>query len=198
VQRRTDQEIKIRVKKKRHKQFILVHSFSRTTSSLPCPSNKESSTKSINCTIPIIHTVFTPCKNQDTIWVLPTNFVTPFQATFIFLAFQFEFSIKSYDRLKFFCPKFVLSALPLFYLSFFKAPSTVYKMIRKIQSQFLWGWDHEDRKIAWISWDNVCSPKELEGLGVRDINKFNEALITKWKWRFSCGKRGGMEGCIGV
>jgi len=63
-------------------------------------------------------------------------------------------------------------------------------MIRKIQTQFRWSWGHEDRKIAWIAWDDVCSPKDMGGLGVRDINKFNEAQIAKWKWRFGVEKVG--------
>ena len=48
--------------------------------------------------------------------------------------------------------KFVISALPLFYFSFFKAPKVVYNQIRKIQAKFLWGWEFEERKIAWVKW----------------------------------------------
>ena len=77
--------------------------------------------------------------------------------------------------------KSVLSPLPLFYLSFFKALTTISKLIRKIQIWFLWGWGHDDRKIAWISWDKVCTPKEMGGLGVSDISRFNVALVAKWK-----------------
>jgi len=36
--------------------------------------------------------------------------------------------------------KLVLNALPLFYLSFFKAPSIVCIQVIKQNSQFLWGW----------------------------------------------------------
>jgi len=78
----------------------------------------------------------------------------------------------------------------LFYLSFSKTPSKVCKVIRRIQIQFLWDWGHDARKIAWIAWDKVCSPKEMGGLGVRDISKFIEVLIAKWKWRFGVEKKG--------
>jgi len=84
--------------------------------------------------------------------------------------------------------KEVINALPLFYLSFFKAPNTICKLIRKIQIQFLWSWGHNDRKIAWVAWDKVCSPIKAGGLGVRDIHKFNVALFRKW--RFGVGKEG--------
>jgi len=65
--------------------------------------------------------------------------------------------------------KAVINALLLFYLSFFKVPSTVCNLIRKIQIQFLWGWSQADRRIAWVASEKVCSPKECGGLGIRDI-----------------------------
>jgi len=72
---RTDQNWKRKVKKNITQSIILVHPSSRATSSLLCPSSKESSTKSINCSITINHTIPTPCKNQETHWIeqlLPT------------------------------------------------------------------------------------------------------------------------------
>ena len=75
--------------------------------------------------------------------------------------------------------KSVLSALPLYYLSFFKAPKSVCKELIKIQRNFLWGWGSEDRKIAWVRWENICKPKEVGGLGIRDIGNFNTALLAK-------------------
>jgi len=46
----------------------------------------------------------------------------------------------------------VISALPLFYFSFFRAPVSVCNLIRCIQAQFLWRWGHDSRKIAWVKW----------------------------------------------
>jgi len=37
------------------------------------------------------------------------------------------------------------------------------------------------RKIAWISWDNICKPKLEGGLGIKHIDKFNNALLGKWR-----------------
>ncbi|GAU28977.1 hypothetical protein TSUD_391750 [Trifolium subterraneum] len=34
-----------------------------------------------------------------------------------------------------------------------------------------------------VKWDIVCKPKELRGLGVRDIRAVNISLLTKWRWR---------------
>ena len=79
--------------------------------------------------------------------------------------------------------KSVISALPLYYMSFFKMPKSVEKELIKIQRNFLWGWGSEARKIAWVSWENICKPKEMGGLGIRDIGNFNIALLAKWKWK---------------
>jgi len=86
--------------------------------------------------------------------------------------------------------KFVISALPLFYFSFFKAPIAVCNQIRRIQARFLWGWGFEQRKIAWVKWEKVCSPVAAGGLGIKDIGCFNDALLTKWKWRFVAVEEG--------
>jgi hypothetical protein len=77
----------------------------------------------------------------------------------------------------------VLSAIPIFYLSFLKLPKTVWKLIRRIQRDFLWGAKGGRKRICWVKWDVVCQPKRLGGLGVRDIRAVNISLLTKWRWR---------------
>ncbi|XP_058784562.1 uncharacterized protein LOC131659376 [Vicia villosa] len=39
------------------------------------------------------------------------------------------------------------------------------------------------KSIHWICWDTVCKPREEGGLGVRNVEIMNAALISKWKWR---------------
>jgi len=79
--------------------------------------------------------------------------------------------------------KFVITALPLFYLSFFKASITMCNKIRKLQAKFLWGWGHEGKQISWVSWEKVCRPLQEGGLRIKDVGNFNVALLSKWKWR---------------
>ena len=69
--------------------------------------------------------------------------------------------------------KSVLSAIPLYYLSLFKAPEEVCKSIIRIQRRFLWGWGKEKRSISWVSWKEVCKEHEEGGLGIKEIRKFN-------------------------
>ena len=62
--------------------------------------------------------------------------------------------------------KAVLTTLPLFYLSFFKAPKTVINKLSSIQIQFLWGGKLEEKKIAWVSWTQCCASRDVGGLGI--------------------------------
>jgi len=86
--------------------------------------------------------------------------------------------------------KSVFTSLPLYYLSFFKAPKMVCESIIRIQRRFLWGWGRENRPIPWVSWDKLCRPLEEGRLGIKDIRKFNATLLAKWKWRLMSGEKG--------
>jgi hypothetical protein len=77
----------------------------------------------------------------------------------------------------------VLNAIPIFYLSYMKIPVHVWKQVRRIQREFLWGGKRGRKKINWIKWDVVCLPKKKGGLGVRDVRAVNISLLTKWRWR---------------
>jgi hypothetical protein len=79
--------------------------------------------------------------------------------------------------------KSVLTALPIYFLSFFKAPSGIISQIESLFKNFLWGGSDEAKKIHWVKWDKICKAKERGGLGVRDVRVFNIALLGKWWWR---------------
>ena len=80
---------------------------------------------------------------------------------------------------------FVLSALPIYLLSFIRIPKKVVHKIVSIQRNFLWGAHQEARKIPWVKWDIVCLPKSQGGLGIKDLSLFNEALLGKWGWQLA-------------
>jgi hypothetical protein len=81
----------------------------------------------------------------------------------------------------------VLNAIPIFYLSFLKIPVQVWKIIKRIQREFLWGCRGGRKRVNWVKWDDVCKPKHLGGLGVRDLRVVNISLLAKWRWRLISG-----------
>ena len=76
----------------------------------------------------------------------------------------------------------ILNALPIYLLSFFKIPHRVAHRLVSLQRNFLWGGDHEHKKIPWVKWDVIFLPKIDGGLGIKDISKFNVALLGRWIW----------------
>jgi hypothetical protein len=79
--------------------------------------------------------------------------------------------------------KSVLSALPIYFLSFFKAPIGIISKLESLFKQFLWGGSEDVRKINWVKWVNVRRPLEEGGLGIRNLRILNLALLGKWGWK---------------
>lgn len=89
----------------------------------------------------------------------------------------------------------ILSAFPLFFLSFFRIPKGVLKEARKIMRNFLWGGSEGNSKVAWVKWEQVCRPKDFGGLGLKDWALFNTSLLGKWRWKLM---QGNMDICSRV
>jgi hypothetical protein len=81
--------------------------------------------------------------------------------------------------------KSTLSNMPTYMLSLFPIPADVAKRIEKIQRDFLWGGMNDEFKCHLVEWDKVCAPIDEGGLGIRNMRRFNQALLGKWLWRFA-------------
>ena len=65
----------------------------------------------------------------------------------------------------------VLTAMPIYLLSFYRIPKKVAQKIVAIQRNFLWGGDNDTSKIPWVKWDTVCLSKARGGLGIKDVSQ---------------------------
>ncbi|CAN1849884.1 Putative ribonuclease H protein At1g65750 [Linum perenne] len=81
--------------------------------------------------------------------------------------------------------KSVLSGLPIYFMSLFKAPATVIRRLENLQCRFLWAGDLQKDKVHWIAWESVKAPRCFGGLGIQDMKILNAALLSKWAWRFA-------------
>ncbi|KAJ9536687.1 hypothetical protein OSB04_un000160 [Centaurea solstitialis] len=76
----------------------------------------------------------------------------------------------------------VLQSLQLYWMAIFVFPSSVIHELESTMRAFLWAQGEAVQGKCRIAWNVVCRSKECGGLGVRNLNTWNRALIAKNIW----------------
>jgi hypothetical protein len=80
--------------------------------------------------------------------------------------------------------KEVLQDILAYMFSSLATPQTVIKSIRNLQQNFLWHGHKQGKKWALVSWEKICKPTSLGGLGLHDPGKLNNVMGEKIWWRW--------------
>ncbi|GMI89923.1 hypothetical protein like AT3G24255 [Hibiscus trionum] len=75
--------------------------------------------------------------------------------------------------------KFVLSAIPVYFIQTSLLPKRICAEIEKLIRKFIWGSTENASKASLVNWESICQPLDHGGLGFRRIHDFNVAFVLK-------------------
>ncbi|KAK9195305.1 hypothetical protein WN943_003425 [Citrus x changshan-huyou] len=76
----------------------------------------------------------------------------------------------------------VIQALPIYSMQTTVIPRGTQAKINHISHRFIWSGNSERSNMSMASWDRICQPKMVGGLGLKNFHHINEALLMKIVW----------------
>lgn len=71
--------------------------------------------------------------------------------------------------------KAVTITIPAYAMSITRIPTTCLNQLENISRKFLWNGKKDGKTKGKINWKKVCQPKNLGGLGIRNLQILNNA-----------------------
>jgi hypothetical protein len=75
--------------------------------------------------------------------------------------------------------KAVIQAIPTYAMSCFKFLAGLCAELSSMAARFWWGQRGSERKVHWLSKQKLIKPKKEGGIEFRDLQLFNQALLTR-------------------
>ncbi|GJS26999.1 RNA-directed DNA polymerase, eukaryota, reverse transcriptase zinc-binding domain protein [Tanacetum coccineum] len=82
----------------------------------------------------------------------------------------------------------ILESIQVYWCTVFLLPKAVLKEINNLLMGFLWCNGKLSRGKAKIAWKKICKPITHGGLGLKDLELWNKALLVKHIWNIACKK----------
>ncbi|CAJ2636477.1 unnamed protein product [Trifolium pratense] len=79
--------------------------------------------------------------------------------------------------------KSILQSIPTYVMSIFLLPKTLLDDIEKMLNSFWWGHSgNNGRGLHWLSWERLSVSKDYGGMGFKNLQAFNMAMLGKHAW----------------
>lgn len=75
--------------------------------------------------------------------------------------------------------KTTAQSIPNFWMNLMLIPSEVCNTIQCQMNDFWWGSSNDNKGVRWMAWDKLYNIKEAGGLGFKNLQQFNIAMLAK-------------------
>lgn len=73
-------------------------------------------------------------------------------------------------------------------MQYVNLPVSIKAELDKICKRFIWSGANQQQKLSLVNWEMVCQPKDCGGLGLKNLDLMNKAmLMVKYGMRLCSG-----------